>query len=109
MQDNTPFYYKGYKSQATPQAPAFWTNKICSSPKSIFSHLDKYAYGHCAYKKKLAYFIYQAVRKEADVQGVLKLIFDVTSFIILCELIASAFRLRKVRKEITARESGGEL
>ena len=57
----------------------------------------------------VAYFIYQAVRKEADVQGVLKLIFDVTSFIILCELIASAFRLRKVRKGITARESGGEL
>lgn len=64
MQDNTPFYYKGYKSQATPQAPAFWTNKICSSPKSIFSHLDKYAYGHCAYKKKLAYFIYQAYNRK---------------------------------------------
>ena len=57
----------------------------------------------------VAYFIYHAVRKEADVQGVLKLIFDVTSFIILCELIASAFRLRKVRKEIAARETGGEL
>lgn len=57
----------------------------------------------------VAYFIYQAVRKEADVQAVLKLIFDVTSFVFLCELIASAFRLRKVRKEITARESGGEL
>ena len=57
----------------------------------------------------VAYFIYKAVRKEVDVQDILKFIFDVTSFVILCELIASAFELRKVRKEIKARETGGSL
>ena len=57
----------------------------------------------------VSYFIYKAVRKDVDVQDVLKLIFDVTSFVILCELIASAFGLRRVRKEISARETGGSL
>ena len=54
-------------------------------------------------------FIYWAVWKGTDAQDVLRFIFDATSFIILCELLASAFRLRKVREEIKIRESGGDL
>ena len=56
-----------------------------------------------------AYFIYKVIRREADAQDVLKFVFDATSFAILCELISSAFRLRKVRNELKASESGGEL
>ena len=54
-------------------------------------------------------FAYRAVCKGTDAQDVLKFMFDVTSFVILCELVSSAFRLRKVREEIKARESGGDL
>ena len=57
----------------------------------------------------IAYFIYKVISKDADVQDVLKLIFDITSFAIVWKLISSAFRLRSVRKEIAATESGGSL
>ena len=54
-------------------------------------------------------FIYRAAVKGTDAQDVLKFVFDATSFAILCELISSAFRLRKVRDELKALGSGGEL
>ena len=54
-------------------------------------------------------FIYRAAVKGTDAQDVLKFVFDATSFAILCELISSAFRLRKVRDELKASGSGGEL
>ena len=58
---------------------------------------------------EVASFIYRAVWKGTDAQDVLRLIFDATSLIIVCELIASAFRLRKVRDELEAAETGGNL
>jgi hypothetical protein len=58
---------------------------------------------------EVASFIYRAVWKGTDAQDVLRLIFDATSLIIVCELIASAFRLRKVRAELEAAETGGNL
>ena len=57
----------------------------------------------------VAYFIYQVFSKNADAQDILKFVFDVTSFVILCELIASAYRLRKVRDELEDSEPGGSL
>ena len=58
---------------------------------------------------EVASFIYRAVWKGTDAQDVLRLIFDATSLIIVCELIASAFRLRIVRDELEAAETGGNL
>lgn len=58
MQETLPFYYKNY----TPpkDVPNFWTDKICRSPKSIYSWLNKYCYGHSEYKKKLSMLIWDA-------------------------------------------------
>lgn len=58
MQDKSPFYYKDY-SPPKP-APNFWTGKICRSPKSIYSWLDKYCYGHSDYKRALSMLIWNA-------------------------------------------------
>ena len=52
-------------------------------------------------------FISNLINGETDGYAITKLIFDVTSFIILMELLISAFRLRKVRAEIA--DTGGKL
>lgn len=58
MQDKSPFYYKDYSPPKETQN--FWTNKICRSPKSIYSWLDKYCYGHTEYKRALSMLIWNA-------------------------------------------------
>ena len=48
----------------------------------------------------VVYFIQKAKSKDVSGYDITKLIFDLTSFVILCELLHSAFKLRKVREEI---------
>ena len=48
----------------------------------------------------VAYFIQKVISKDVDGYDITKLIFDMTSFVILCELLHCVFRLRKVRDEI---------
>ena len=61
------------------------------------------AYGVYAFGR----FIQKLAGKEIAEYDVAKLIFDITSFVILLELLISAFRLRKIRKEIA--DTGGKL
>ena len=55
-------------------------------------------------------FIYKLIdTREIEVEGIIIFVFDLTSFILLCELLNSSFRLRKARKEMAASGQGGEL
>ena len=47
----------------------------------------------------VGFFIYQVITSKATGESVVKLFFDVTSFIILYELVISAYKLRKLRAE----------
>ena len=58
MQEKSPFYYNDYTPPKEP--PNFWTSKICRNPKSIYSWLNKYCYGHSEYKKALSMLIWNA-------------------------------------------------
>ena len=48
----------------------------------------------------VVYFVQKVINKDADGYEITKLIFDITSFVFLCELLHSTFELRKTRKEI---------
>lgn len=52
-------------------------------------------------------FIRKIIRGEAGGYDIIEIVLDITSFIILLQLLICAFRLRKVRKEIA--NIGGEL
>ena len=51
-------------------------------------------------------FICSIIGNGADGSDITKVIFDITSFAILCELLFSVFKLRKVRRGIAASGSG---
>ena len=58
------------------------------------------AYGVYAF----ALFIQKAVSGSVEASEITKLVFDLTSFIILCELLYCAIKLRKVRAELAGSE-----
>ena len=54
-------------------------------------------------------FAYLVINKTVDGYAFLSFIFDATSFLILCQLLFSAFKIRKVRNMIANAESGEKI